>query len=99
GVNARKACCTLFPNCPNTDSGISVAACVQKNTPTPFDRIKRTICSIWVKKAFDAPLNNKCASSKKNTNLGLSKSPTSGSFLNNWAKRLNKKVENNKGWS
>src|SRR5690606_15111512 len=97
GVKARSACCTRFPSCPKTDAGISLAACVQKNTPIPFDRIKRIICSTCVRKAFDAPLNNKCASSKKNTNFGLSRSPTSGSFLNNCAKRLNRKVENTNG--
>ena len=53
-----------------------------------------TVCSTWLRKAFEASLNNRCASSKKKTNLGLSTSPTSGRKLNRSASTHIRKVEN-----
>ncbi|SKF62518.1 Uncharacterised protein [Mycobacteroides abscessus subsp. abscessus] len=46
---------------------------------------------------MDASLNSRWASSKKNTSLGLSMSPTSGSSLNRSASSHIKKVENKAG--
>ena len=54
-----------------------------KYTPTPFDLISLTICSIFLANSGDMSSNSKWASSKKNTNLGLSMSPTSGIVSNN----------------
>ena len=45
-----------------------------------IERVTRSICS---SSAFGASLNRRCASSKKNTSLGFSGSPISGSSLNN----------------
>ena len=42
-----------------------------KYTPTPFDRIRRTTCSILSSSAAGASSNRRCASSKKNTSVGL----------------------------
>ena len=71
-----------LPSWPNTVSGMSIGFCVTKYTPTPFERIKRTTCSIFSSNTLGASLNNKCASSKKNANFGLSTSPTSGKVSN-----------------
>ena len=49
-----------------------------KYKPIPLERINRTICSTFFWNAGDMSSKSKCASSKKKTNLGLSKSPTSG---------------------
>ena len=43
GVNARSACWTRAPSWPSTSAGRSVGCCVTKNTPTPFERIIRTV--------------------------------------------------------
>ncbi|COX47803.1 Uncharacterised protein [Mycobacterium tuberculosis] len=67
---------------------------VQKNTPTPLERISFTVCSTCSRKAFEASVNNRCASSKKNTSLGLSRSPTSGRKVNRSASTHIRKVEN-----
>ena len=79
GVNARSACCTRLPSWPSTVSGTSSGFCVTKNTPTPFERISRTTCSIFSCSAFGASANSRWASSKKNTSFGFSGSPISGS--------------------
>ena len=42
-----------------------------EKTPTPLDRMSLTVCSIAVMNAFDASWKSKCASSRKNTSLGL----------------------------
>lgn len=79
GVKARKACWTRLPICPSTISGTSNGFWLIKYTPTPLERISRTTCSIFSYKACGASLNRRWASSKKNTSLGFSGSPTSGS--------------------
>ena len=48
---------------------------------------------------MDASLNSRWASSKKNTSLGLSVSPTSGSSWNSWLSRYIRNVENRAGLS
>ena len=78
GVNARSACCTRLPSWPSTSSGTSLGVWVTKKTPTPLERISRTVCAIESRKSLLASLNSRCASSKKNTSFGLSESPTSG---------------------
>ena len=70
-----------------------------KYNPTPFDLISLTICSIFLPNSTDISSNNKCASSKKNTNLGLSISPTSGKFSNNSDNIQRRNVEYNSGES
>ena len=70
-----------------------------KNTPTPFDRMSRTVCVIAEMKSFDASVNSRCASSKKNTSFGLSRSPTSGRISNSSASRYIRNVENSAGLS
>ena len=49
---------------------MSSGLCDTKYTPTPFERINRTTCSILSTSGFGAPLNNRCASSKNNTSFG-----------------------------
>ena len=66
--------------------------CVTKYTPTPFDRIRRTTCSILSVSALGASSNNKCASSKKKTITGLSGSPTSGNVSNSSESSHSRKV-------
>ncbi|PQM47707.1 hypothetical protein C1Y40_02078 [Mycobacterium talmoniae] len=70
---------------------------VQKNTPTPLERISLTVCSTCSRNALEASVNSRWASSKKNTSLGLSTSPTSGSRVNRSASTHIKKVENSTG--
>src|SRR5262252_7864365 len=55
GVNARSACCTRLPSWPSTMSGTSSGFCVTKNTPTPFERMSRTTCSILSSRTHAAP--------------------------------------------
>ena len=57
-----------------------------KKTPTPFDRIKRTVWVTDSRKAFVVSSNRRCASSKKKTSFGFSRSPTSGSASNSSAR-------------
>ncbi len=97
GVKERNACCTRFPNCPNTLSGISEGFWVIKKIPTPLERIRRTTCSTFSSNALGASLNNKCASSKKNTNFGFSASPASGNSSNNSDNIHNKNVAYKRG--
>ena len=78
GVKARKACWMRLPSCPRMVSGRSSGFWVTKYTPTPFERIRRTTCSICLVNAGGISSNNRCASSKNRTNFGLSRSPTSG---------------------
>jgi len=92
GVKARKACCTLLPNWPNTVWGMSAGFWVMKYTPTPFERIKRTTCSIFSSKALGASLKSRCASSKKKAIFGLSRSPTSGKISKSSDKSHSKNV-------
>ena len=68
-----------------------------KKIPTPFERISLTVCSILSSNCLGALLNSKCASSKKKTIFGLSKSPTSGNFSSNSSNIHSKKVAYNKG--
>ena len=102
GVNARSACWTRAPNCDSTSLGTSVGNCVQKNTPTPRERISLTVCSTCSRNALEASVNSRWASSKKNTSLGLSTSPISGRVLKRSDSTHIKKVENSTGraaWS
>ena len=48
GVKARRACWTRLPSCASTPEGTSLGDWVTKKTPTPLDRISRTVCSIAV---------------------------------------------------
>ena len=64
---------------------MSVGFCVTKKTPTPFERISRTVCATDSRKALLASLKSRCDSSKKKTSLGLSRSPASGSVSNSSA--------------
>ena len=66
---------------------------MQKYIPTPLDLTSFTTCSIFSSRALDASLNRRCASSKKNTILGLSQSPTSGRFSNSSESSQSRKVE------
>ncbi len=65
--------------------------------PTPRERISRTTWVIVDWKSFDASLNSRCASSKKNTSFGLSVSPTSGSVSYSRESSHMRKVENSSG--
>ena len=69
GVNARSACCTRLPSCASTSPGTSSGSCVTKNTPTPFERMSRTVCATWATNSFGASSNKRCASSKKKHEL------------------------------
>ena len=80
GVYARKPCCTRFESCASTSSGMSLGDWVMKYTPTPLERMSLTTCTILLRSSFGMSLKSRWASSKKKTNLGLSASPTSGSF-------------------
>ena len=53
-----------------------------KYTPTPLERMSLTTCTILSSSSLGMSLNSRWASSKKNTNFGLSKSPASGSVSN-----------------
>jgi len=82
GVKARSACCTRLPNWASTVSGTSSGFWVTKYTPTPLLRTSRTTSSMRSVSAAGASLKSRWASSKKNTSLGFSRSPTSGSSSN-----------------
>jgi len=43
-----------LPSWASTGPGTSFGVCVTKNTPTPFERIRRTVCSTESRNAFDA---------------------------------------------
>ena len=62
-------------------SGISVGNCEMKKMPTPLLRMSLMTCSILSVRALLVSSNSMCASSKKKTSLGFSRSPTSGSVL------------------
>ena len=57
---------------------MSLGDWVMKYTPTPLERMSFTTCTILSVSSSERLSNRRCASSKKNTNLGLSRSPTSG---------------------
>ena len=97
GVKARSACCTRLPNWASTLSGMSSGFCVTKNTPTPLLRTKRTTSSMRSISTFGASANSRCASSKKKTSLGLSRSPTSGRVSNNSLSIQSKNVAYSRG--
>ena len=78
GVKARRACCTRAESWLRTVEGTSIGFWVMKKTPTPLDRIRRTVCSIRSIRALGQSLNSRWASSKKNTIRGSSLSPVSG---------------------
>ncbi len=99
GVCARSWCWTRDPSWASTASGTSVGLWVTKKTPTPFDRISRTVWAIWSRNAFDASWNSRCASSKKKTSFGLSASPTSGRSWNRSASSHMRNVEKTAGRS
>ena len=79
------------PSWPSTSSGTSVGDCVTKKTPTPLERISRTVWAIWSRKASEASLKSRCASSKKKTSLGLSRSPSSG---RSWKRSASSHIRN-----
>ena len=91
GVAARSWCWMREPSWARTASGTSVGLCVTKKTPTPLERISRTVCAIWSRNALDASLNSRCASSKKKTSFGLSRSPTSG---RSWKRSASSHIRN-----
>ena len=97
GVNARSACWTRLPSWPSTFSGMSSGFWVTKYTPTPLERISRTTCSTFSSSAGGASENSRCASSKKNTSLGLSRSPTSGRLSNSSDSSHSRKLEYSRG--
>ena len=99
GVKARSACCTRFPSWASTSPGTSLGVWVTKNTPTPFERISRTVRAMASRNASLASSNSRCASSKKNTSLGFSTSPTSGRSWNRSASSHMRNVENSLGLS
>ena len=99
GVCARSWCWTREPSWASTASGTSVGLWVTKKTPTPFERISRTVWAIWSRNAFEASLKSRCASSKKKTSLGLSTSPTSGRSWNRSASSHMRNVEKTCGRS
>jgi len=99
GVCARSWCCTRDPSWASTSSGTSFGVWVTKNTPTPLDRISRTVWAIASRKAFEASRNSRWASSKKKTSFGLSMSPTSGRSWNRSASSHIRKVEKMSGRS
>ncbi len=78
GVKARRACWTRLPSWASTPAGTSLGDCVTKKTPMPFERMSRTVCSMACRNALLASLKSRCASSKKKTSFGLSRSPSSG---------------------
>ena len=71
GVNARRACSTRLPSWARTLGGMSVGAWVAKYTPTPFERMRRTVRSTCSISASDASSKRRCASSKKKAQLRL----------------------------
>ncbi len=99
GVNARSACWTRLPSCPSTSAGTSFGVWVTKKTPTPFERISRTVCSTESRNASVASSNSRCASSKKKTSFGLGRSPASGSVSNSSATSHISAVDHSSGWS
>ena len=98
GVWARSACCTRLPSWARTSSGTSVGDWVMKTMPTPLERMSRTVRTTASRNAFEAPENSRCASSKKNTMVGLSGSPTSGRVSKSSASSHMRKVENSVPW-
>ena len=76
---------------------MSVGSCVMKKTPTPLERISRMVWVTDSKNPLLASVNSRCASSKKNANVGLSGSPTSGSSSNSSASTHIRNVENSAG--
>ena len=99
GVNARSACCTRLPSWPRMSPGTSSGNCEQKYTPTPLERMSRTTCSTRCCSAGGASSNSRCASSKTNTSLGWSRSPTSGNCSNSSDNSHSKKLEYSRGFS
>ena len=71
GVNARSACCTRLPSWPSTSAGTSFGVWVTKKTPMPFERIRRTVCTVDSTNALLAPSKRRCASSRKKTSSRL----------------------------
>ncbi len=70
-----------------------------KNTPTPFERIRRTVRATASRKASEASSKSRWASSKKKTRTGFSGSPTSGSSSKSSASTHMRKVEKSAGRS
>ena len=70
-----------------------------KNTPTPLERMSRTVWATCSTNSFGASANSRCASSKKKTSFGLSRSPASGSVSNSSARSHIRNVENSLGRS
>ena len=87
GVEARSPCWMREPSWARTSEGMSLGVCVTKTTPTPLERMRRTVWTTWRSNSFVASANSRWASSKKNTSLGRSTSPTSGRVENRFANR------------
>ena len=80
-------------------AGTSFGVCVTKKTPTPLERISRTVWLDRLDERLARVRNSRCASSKKKTSLGLSRSPASGSVSNSSATSHISTVENSFGLS
>src|SRR3569832_2259091 len=65
--------------------------------PTPKEQNSHTTSTNKTRKAFGVSVNKRCASSKKNTSFGRSRSPTSGNCSNSSASSHNRKVEKSCG--
>ena len=87
------------PSWESTSEGTSRGVWVTKKTPTPLERISRTVWAIASRKASEASSKSRCASSKKNTSLGFSRSPASGSSSKSSASIHISAVENSFGLS
>ena len=68
--------------CRNVSAAAFTAFWSRGVMPTPFERISRTTCWTASSSGFGASVKRRCASSKKKTSFGLSRSPTSGSVSN-----------------
>ena len=96
GVNARRACWTRLPSWASTSAGTSFGDWVTKKTPTPFERISRTVCSMASMNGLLASSKSRCASSKKKMSWP-SRPPSSGRSCNRSASSHMRKVENRPG--
>ena len=87
------------PSWASTASERSVGCWVTKNTPTPLERISRTVRSSASRNASVASANSRCASSRNTTSLGCGRSPASGSDSNSSATSHISAVDHSAGLS
>ena len=71
GVNARSACWTRLPSWPRTSAGTSFGVWVTKNTPTPLERISRTVCSTESTNALRRAVEQQVRLVEEEDELGL----------------------------